>query len=253
MAVPTLAQRLALRKRPPNQPVMYQTWENLLFIHWRWSAAEIQQTLPPGLYVDTFEGQAYIGVVPFFMQNIRPRFCPVVPGISNFLELNVRTYVHNDQGVAGVWFYSLDANQWLAVKIARQWFRLPYQHATMQATTLSTGEIDYISRRLETSTVEATRFIYQGYGDIQQAEPSSLEFFLLERYILFSYNSRQQQLATGQVYHPPYPYQSAYLAKWDDRMLALNGFAAPQTAPDHVAFSPGVTVDVFGLLYPSDS
>jgi hypothetical protein len=80
--------------------------------------AAIQATLPEGLFVDTFGGTAYLGIVPFFMRNIRPRCLPAVPGISNFMELNLRTCVFDRSGVPGVWFYSLDANQWLAVRIA---------------------------------------------------------------------------------------------------------------------------------------
>jgi uncharacterized protein len=110
---------------------MYQQWRDLLFLHWEYSTATIQATLPDGLYVDTFDGKAYLGVVPFFMRNIRPRYLPTVPGISNFMELNLRTYVHDREGVPGVWFYSLDANQHLAVKIARRFFHLPYVFAHM--------------------------------------------------------------------------------------------------------------------------
>ncbi len=112
---------------------MFQQWRDLLFLHWEYSAAAIQATLPEGLFVDTFGGKAYLGVVPFFMRNIRPRFLPAVPGISDFMEMNLRTYLHDRAGVPGVWFYSLDANQWLAVKIARRFFHLPYEHARAKA------------------------------------------------------------------------------------------------------------------------
>lgn len=99
---------------------MYQRWRDLLFLHWEYPVEQIQQTLPPGLRVDTYHGQAYLGIVPFFMCDIRPRFLPAVRGISHFLELNLRTYVYDEAGVPGVWFYSLDANQRLAVKVARR-------------------------------------------------------------------------------------------------------------------------------------
>ena len=110
---------------------MYQRWDRLLFLHWEYSPDAIQETLPPGLSVDTFEGRAFLGVVPFFMRNIRPRVLPAVPYLSNFLECNVRTYVHDENGVPGVWFFSLDTNRWLAYKIARIAFRLPYYWAAM--------------------------------------------------------------------------------------------------------------------------
>jgi len=111
---------------------MYQQWRDLLFLHWEYPAAAIQETLPEGLFVDTFGGTAYLGIVPFFMRNSRPRFLPAVPGLSNFMELNLRTYVYDRSGIPGVWFYSLDANQPLAVEIARRIFHLPYRHAKMR-------------------------------------------------------------------------------------------------------------------------
>lgn len=101
---------------------MRQRWEKLLFLHWAWDAAEVQRTLPLGLTVDTFEGRAWLGVVPFFMRDVRPAWVPSVPGISNFLELNVRTYVFDGRGRPGIWFYSLDCNQRLAVRAARTFF-----------------------------------------------------------------------------------------------------------------------------------
>ena len=128
---PTMAQREAMRRRPKRGPVMYQRWYDLLFLHWAWDAAEIQATLPAGLTVDTFDGQAWLGVVPFAMSGVRPRGLPAVGGLSAFLELNLRTYVHAADGTPGVWFYSLDCEQRLAVMIARTLFGLPYRHARM--------------------------------------------------------------------------------------------------------------------------
>ena len=127
MHTPTLTQRLEYQKRPQNKAVvMYQKWRDLLFLHWEFDPQVIQETLPAGLHVDTYQGRAYLGLVPFYMKDIRPRFCPCIPGISNFLEMNLRTYVFDSTGRPGVWFYSLDANQWLAVRIARRFFHLPY-------------------------------------------------------------------------------------------------------------------------------
>ncbi len=105
---------------------MRQSWDHLLFLHWVLSPARIQETLPPGLWVDCHDGQAYLGIVPFFMMRIRPNGLPSVPYLSHFLECNVRTYVHDEQGTPGVWFYSLDTNRWLAHWIARNFFKLPY-------------------------------------------------------------------------------------------------------------------------------
>ncbi|MDP4593007.1 MAG: hydantoinase B/oxoprolinase family protein, partial [Beijerinckiaceae bacterium] len=126
-------------------PVMFRQWRDLLFLHWEYPVEAIQATLPNGLFVDTFAGKAYLGVVPFFMQKIRPRFLPAVPGISDFMELNLRTYVHDKAGVPGVWFYSLDANQWMAVQIARRFFHLPYEYAKMKSSRTPEGSIGFES------------------------------------------------------------------------------------------------------------
>lgn len=245
---PSLANRLALRERPTDRsPVMFQTWRELLFLHWAYDPAEIHRTLPPGLQVDTYQDKAYLGLVPFYMRDVRPRFCPTVPGLSNFLEINLRTYVYDEQGVAGVWFYSLDANQWLAVQLARTFFKLPYCYAKMSATKSQAGEISYQSWRRGSDPALTSRFRYRAAGPLRQAEPGSLEFFLVERYILFADLTSRGQLSTGQVYHAPYSICAAEVPLWDAQLIALDGLAEPGRPPDHVLMSPGVTVDIFAL------
>lgn len=244
--IPGLSQRLAARVRPAGNPVMYQQWRELLFLHWEFPVVELQRTLPDGLFVDTFAGKAYLGVVPFFMRNIRPRFFPPVPGISNFMEMNLRTYVYDRAGVPGVWFYSLDANQWLAVKIARRFFHLPYEHAEMNSSPMSEGRIRYESLRLGTRANRAgCVFDYAPGPELPQPSPDSLEFFLVERYRLYS--SAPDGLRRGAVFHPPYPLCRAELTAWDEQLLALDGFAPTGRPPDHVILSRGVDVNVFPL------
>ena len=221
---------------------MHQCWQRLLFMHWRWDAVEIQGTLPPGLYVDSFQGNAWLAIVPFYMRGIRPRFLPSVPGISDFLELNVRTYVHDEQGRPGVWFYSLDCNQPLAVWTARSLFHLPYQHASMRAE-VSDGWIDYgCQRRGERAR---SHFRYRIASESRAAEPGSLAFFLAERYLLFSLTPRG--LRCGQVNHLPYPLAGATLEQWDVNPLLQAGFTDPQRPPDHIIGSAGVDVCVYPL------
>jgi hypothetical protein len=239
---PTIQQRLAMRERPAQRQVMHQRWEDLLFLHWRWDAEEIQRTLPPGLHVDTHEGEAWIGLVPFFMRGIRPVGCPAVPWISDFLEMNLRTYVHDDEGRPGVWFCSLECNQPFAVWIARAFFSLPYQHAAMTAHRES-GSVEYTSHRRGDD--RASRFEYRLNGTPSMAEPGTLEFFLAERYALFSQTRRG--LKSGRVYHKPYPLVSAEVTSYDARLFSLCGFEEPHRAPDHIIASPGVDVEVFGL------
>jgi len=247
-APPTIAQRLAAREPPVNQRQwMHHTWRDLLFLHWRFDADVIQRTLPPGLTVDTFDGSAWIGIVPFQMRNIRPVCFPPLPGVSNFLELNVRTYAFDAQGRPGVWFYSLDANCWPAVIGARWSYRLPYHWAKMSfRRENSTGRIHYTSERRRADRSLATGFEYVPRGTaVASHDPESLPFFLIERYYLFAY--RSGQLFAGQVHHRPYEVSDAEVTRWDANMLTLNRLAVPDRGPDHVAYSAGVDVRVFGL------
>lgn len=243
---PEVSQRLAARLRPAQTAVMYQRWRDLLFLHWEYPAAAIQATLPEGLFVDAFGGKAYLGVVPFFMQSVRPRFLPALPVVSDFMELNLRTYVHDRAGVPGVWFYSLDANQWLAVKVARRFFHLPYEHAEMKSSRTAEGRIRYESRRTG-ARANGTRcvFDYAAGAESPPPAPDSLEFFLVERYRLYS--SAPDGLWRGAVFHEPYPLCRAELVGWDENLLVLDGFPPPGRAPDHVIMSCGVDVTIFPL------
>ena len=243
---PDEAGRLALRLRPAARAVMFQQWRELLFLHWEYSVAEIQRTLPEGLFVDTFAGKAYLGVVPFFMQNIRPRFLPAVPGLSNFMEMNLRTYVHDRAGVPGVWFYSLDANQRLAVAIARRFFHLPYEHARMKSSQSPQGAIRYKSQRGGDDAGGAgCVFEYAPGAELPTSVPSSLEFFLIERYRLYA--AAGGRLWRGAVFHQPYPLCRAEVSAWDEHLLTLNGFAPTGRRPLHIIMSRGVDVTVFPL------
>lgn len=240
---PDLAARLAQRELSARAHVMHQRWENLLFLHWRWDPAEIQRTLPQGLYVDTFQGDAWLAIVPFYMRGIRWRYTPSVPGISSFLELNVRTYVHDAQGRPGVWFYSLDCNQPLAVWTARTFFYLPYQHARMHATRGADGWIDYHCQR--SGHAQDARYRYHIAAESTAAQTDAVEFFLAERYLLFSKAPRA--LRCGQVHHTPYPLASTKVEAWSIAPLLQAGFADPRRAPDHIIGSPGVNVRVYPL------
>ncbi|MFV0443396.1 MAG: YqjF family protein [Planctomycetaceae bacterium] len=231
---------------------MTQRWEHLLFLHWRFDRESIQSRLPAGLTADTYDGAAWLGVVPFFMRNIRIRGLPPIPTATNFLELNLRTYVHDDRGVPGVWFFSLDANSWLTVQGARSWFGLPYHHARIHTTVDDqSGEVDYHSRRRVCSADTASHFRYRASARPQPAEPGTPEFFLVERYLLFSANNRGQ-LSTGRVWHDPSQIAPAEVSSWDDHLLRINGFPSPGRPPDHAVVSPGVSVNVFPLV-PQDA
>ena len=196
-----MARRLAQRERPASFLVGRQRWNHLLFGHWKIDAAEIQATLPPGLFVDTFEGDAYLGVVPFFMQRVRPAWLPPLPGVSWFLELNVRTYVFDAEGRPGVWFYSLDCNQPVAVFLARSLFNLPYFHAKM-TSVIRDGAIFYSSQR-RAAGAPVCEYAWRAGPGASPSRPGSLAFFLVERYLLFTADPAGR-LFEGRVHHAPY-------------------------------------------------
>ena len=218
---------------------MYHRWESLLFLHWRLPATTIQETLPAGLTVDTFNGEAYLAIVPFFMRNVRPLGVPAVPWISHFLELNVRTYAYDEQGVPGVWFYSLDCNQPLAVAVARLLTGLRHMHAEMSARR---GEfIDYSCRR-RGSELRA-KYRYRGRGPARESAPESFEYFVLERYYLFA--RRRRSLVRAQVAHGPYLFREAEVEEFSSVPAQLAGFTEITGAPMHMCYVDGFDVNVY--------
>jgi uncharacterized protein len=236
--------RQVIERQPPSRqsPVMFQRWLHLLFLHWPISPDIIQMTLPDGLLVDTFEGNAWLGIVPFFMRDVRPAHFVSFPGISDFLELNLRTYVRDASGRPGIWFYSLDANQILAVCLARAAFALPYEFADMRAT-ISDGEIDYRSHR--SGSKNSLHYRYRPAEKLGEAGFGSLDFFLIERYRLFAW--RGNKLFTGRVHHSPYQLQKVAVADADPELFAMNGFAAPTARPAHLVYSERVDVSIYPI------
>lgn len=248
VGAPTMEMRLAQRAAKLGAaPVMYQRWSELLFLHWRYEAAEIQRSLPEGLTVDVWEGSAWVGLVPFRMSGIRPRGLPALPWLSAFPELNVRTYVIDGAGRPGVWFYSLDASRWLAVRFARWAFCLPYFHAEMRSRRdADSGWIDYRSRRRDGGA--GAEFAYRGRGAEREAEPGTLEFFLLERYLLLALDGAGgDSLRGGHVAHRPYRFREAEVGGYGTELIAAAGLKAPDRAPDHAAYVESVDVSVFPL------
>jgi uncharacterized protein YqjF (DUF2071 family) len=154
--------------------------------------------------------------------------------------LNLRTYVRDKSGRPGVWFFSLDANQPLAVWAARLLFALPYQHATMRANQIG-GWTDYVSARSGRGPV--LNYRYRPKGPVTEAALGTLEFFLIERYRLFAF--RRGQLFSGRVYHVPSHLSEAELGYYDPRLFELDGFNVPVGPPDHVCYAPRVDVSVY--------
>ena len=208
---------------------MAQVWHDLLFAHWPVSVAQLRPLIPAGLQIDTYEGQAWIGVVPFRMSGIRPRLLPAVPWLSAFPELNVRTYVVADEK-PGVWFFSLDAANVVAVAIARRWYLLPYFHARMSCRA-DGDSIIYSSQRIHRAAPSAT-FVgqYHPTSDIFHAQKGSLEYWLTERYCLYVADA-QQHLYRGEIDHRPWPLQLATATIRENTMTLSLGIQLPEVPP----------------------
>lgn len=240
---PTRQQRLVERARPEGPVVLLQRWEALLFLHWRFDPAVIQATLPPGLMADTYGHHAWVGIVPLFMRNVRPRFVPPFPLVSNFLELNVRTYVHDASGRPGLYFYSLDCDQPLVVEAARRLLHLRYERAAMHATVDADGVVDFAAHR--TDTAASAHYRYQSLGEPAEAREDSLEFFLLERYRLFATDESGERLSTIRVSHAPYRIRTPIVFDWSDVPLRLAGLETDGRVADHICAAEPVEVDTF--------
>jgi uncharacterized protein YqjF (DUF2071 family) len=246
--------RVAPTRPPRGWSVLRMRWSALLFLHWEVEPDALRSLLPPGLDLDTFEGKAYVGLVPFTMTGVRPTVLPAIPGLSNFHETNVRTYVHYKGQDPGVWFFSLDAANAIAVKLARWSFHLPYFHARMDLeptdraiqAALDRGEpptIDYRSERLAPGPTPAKcRVRYRPEGTPRPAPVGTLEHFLIERYILYAF--ADGKLYHGRVRHAPYPVQSARVEALDESLIAAAGIARPAADP-LVHFAREVRVRVY--------
>jgi len=207
--------------------------------------ALLRPLVPASLSIDTFEGKALVGLVPFTMQGIRLAYLPPVPGTTAFHETNLRTYVHRDGRDPGVWFFSLDAANALAVKVARARFHLPYFKARMRMH-VQNARIEYASARLWPAPVPAALEATWTIGDaLAPPAVGSFEHFLLERYILYAQSPRGA-LHLGRVHHAPYPARRARLEKLRESLFAAAGITGLGD-PVSVLYSPGVDVDVFPL------
>jgi uncharacterized protein len=190
----------------PRGWTMGQTWEDLLFAHWRVPAEKLRPYVPEALEIEEHDGSAWLGVVPFTLTNLRARGLLPLPRVSSFLELNVRTCVRAADGKPGVWFISLDAASRLAVEAARKTYKLPYFHARMSATTDGEWIVYECARISEPGRVFSGR--YRPAGAASAAKPRSLEAFLVERYCLYSTDERNR-LYRAEIHHPPWPLQPA--------------------------------------------
>lgn len=208
---------------------MFQSWRDLLFAHWPVDPAALDHLMPRALDVETFEGHAWVTVVPFWMAGVSLRPLRAVPGLSIFPELNVRTYVTLDNK-PGVFFFSLDAGNRVAVEVARAWYHLPYLKANM--TTRHVGEtIQYASHRTDRRGNPADLVgHFQPTGPVYRSERGSLDYWLTERYCLYAVN-RRQQIYRAEITHQPWPLQPAEASFSTNTTLAAHGIEIPDQPP----------------------
>lgn len=224
---------------PVRRAAMVHWWEQLTFIHWRYDADEVQRLLPKGLTVETFDGSAWVGLVPFFLRVALPGV-PSVPWMSRFAETNVRTYATSADGTSGVWFFSLDAARLGAVLVARATYRLPYFWSKMRIER-DASTISYRTRRRWPRPRAASAAKVE-IGDAYLAdELTELDHYLTARWALFS--APRSGLHKARAFHDPWPLHRASLLELDDSLVTAAGLSAPQGEP-LMHYAPSVRVRI---------
>ena len=209
--------------------IMTQIWHELLFAHWPISPDNLRPLVPQILPLDMYEGECWIGIVPFHMTYVRPRWIPPISALSHFVELNVRTYV-TLQGIPGVYFFSLDASNPIAVALARSFFHLPYFNASMSSKRVD-DVIYYNSQRTHNNAQPAEfQAVYRPTTAIFFAQLGSLEHWLTERYCLYTVKPGEG-VYRGDIHHIPWSLQLAELETKKDTMAVSHNIHLPDVSP----------------------
>jgi len=222
---------------------MHQNWGKLLFMHWRMEEKFLRKLVPEPLTVDTFDGSGWVAITPFTMWDVRalPPFIPPIPGLSSLHELNVRTYVYLDN-VPGVWFFSLDANSAAAVLAARMLYHLPYFNADIDIE--QDGQV--INYSLERTDGPWAQFSASWKIDdpTPSSHPDSLEFFLTERYCLYSHASGN--LYRARISHQPWLLRKACQLSFNSTMIESHGLPTPVGEP-LLHYAEEISVDIWPI------
>ncbi len=232
----------ATPSRAVSKPVMLQGWHKLTSLHWPYDPEVVQRLLPDGFEVDTFDGSAWVGLIPFHMRRIRVPRLPALGPLSTFPETNIRTYIVGPDGRRAVWFCSLDVTRLLPTLVARLTYQLPYCWARMSIT--ETGDvITYTSeRRWPRATAGASSTVSVRRGNfIDPDHVSELEHFLTARWALGT--TLGSRLMWADVDHLPWPLQRAEVVAWDETLIRAAGLPDPDGEPI-VLYSPGVEVRI---------
>ena len=221
--------------------VMTQRWNDLLFLHYAIAPEKLQALVPEALPLDTYQQRAWVSITPFWMNHLRPPGVPSLPFVSQFSEINVRTYV-TFGGKPGVFFFSLDASHLSAVWGARIFYRLPYWHASMNVKGRGGPRIDYRTKRSHGPKPAELRASYGPIAPPFHARPGSLEHFLTERYCL--YTASRKRLYRADIHHLPWELQPAAVDLELNTMAQTTGIELPST-PDLTHFSRSLKVLVW--------
>jgi uncharacterized protein len=244
--VGTMTTRSWAESPPPpevRRPVMYQHWRQLTFLHWPYTPDTVQRLLPAGLEVDTFDGAAWVGLVPFLMDGVRPPGLPPAPWASRFPETNVRTYARGPDGGEAIWFLSLDAARLGAVLAARTGYALPYFWSRMSVVASAGGDrLRYRARRRWPGPAGARCDADVEFGaTFEPAELGPLDHFLTARFRLW--NVPAGRLAVAAAEHPPWTLRRATLVDLDQGLLQAAGLPPPD-GPPVVHAADGVRVRI---------
>ncbi len=226
---------------PVARPVMVQSWNEIVFVHWRYDPSEVQRLLPAGVEVDTFDGSAWVGLIPFHMDGLGfpPSILHPLPHVGSFPEVNIRTYVRS-RGRRGVYFLSLDIDRYLPAVVARLGYRIPYCVGDVRHVRVGDRVMSSVDRRWPSSGRGATASLSVRVGSAVDADP--LTAFLTARWGLISSNP-YGRFGYAPVEHPAWQLHEAEIEHLDERLTTAAGLSAPVGAP-HVLFSTGTDVRI---------